>query len=102
MAVAGNDHQFARGPGSLESSRLRQPRGRDMSYRLLQEYETDIENARIESLECAKVGRGARRDGRMEGGSDAARQADRSRALGLRVTNALTNGRSVPPVAAVQ
>ena len=33
---------------------------------------------------------------------DTSRQADGSRAFGLRVTNALMNGRSVPPVAAVQ
>ena len=55
MAVASNDHQFARGRGGLESSRLRQSRGRDVPYRPAEEHEADIEDARIESLERTDV-----------------------------------------------
>ena len=67
MAVAGNDHQFARGPGSLESSRLRQSRGRDVPYRPAEEHEADIKDARIESLERAEVRWRTWRERRMPG-----------------------------------
>ena len=67
MAVAGNDHQFARGPGSLERSRPRQSRGRDVPYRPAEEHEADIEDARIESLERTAFRRRAWREGRMVG-----------------------------------
>ena len=51
MAVAGNDHQFARGPGRRKSSGCRQSGGRDVPYRPVEEHEADIKDPRIQSWE---------------------------------------------------
>lgn len=101
-AVTGDDHQAPRGPRRLEGPRRCEPRGRDMPHWLLEEHETDVKNARIEALERTPFGRGA---GGVEGWKarcDTGLQVDRSRAVGLRVTKALMNGRSPPAVGAVQ
>ena len=82
MPVAGNDHQFARGPGSLQSSRLRQPRGRDVPYRPAEEHEADIKDARIESWNVQKSGGGHGGSDGCQASSETARQVDRSRAFG--------------------